>query len=1319
MVLTSCSMKAFRLWTIFTSQMLLSSKLLRTGMISMTAAIVAGQLMLLAIWGGISPQQPTRNVPSTFSESTWNFNAAQVIAVASPLVGCLALFDFGSATLIAIVVKQVTILLTTAFVFGALIGRIAIVTYTVHSRSGMAPGSKVAAPAGNAARRDGSRGTPDPGQRGSGKSASPAQGQNASSTPAGTDASGFKLRGVYLVCTLGSLRAKWVHQEVWLSFEDGLLGILPTNNASVTTVSQEPASSSRHLLTKSTAAGIMGRVLRLSTMRYNPDPANQSNCLEVITNGAGYLIHFPSTEEWSDWVKCLSKAGAVVQNSQRPSSAQPVYPQLIAALQVMYNDHSSADQRRQAQQYLIQLQKAPEAWDLGWLCLQQGSDLQVQFFGAQTLHIKVSRDFELLPSEQYQPIREQLMEGVLSACHPAMPPVVMRRMCFALVAFALRTAPEHWSDMIPDLLSHFQSRCAALAASFPNTPDQILLLQGLLEVLRVLPEEFLSAMLTTQHKHKLQLHLTDSLPVVLTSLHDLLIHPSTHICTLALESLTAWVQFGIPIAQLGTVLSQTMALAQSDETSDAALKLLTEVVSHSSSARFEETFVQLAPGLHEAIANEDESHVEMVGRFVTALVENFPGWFVQHMDRPEVVQVLMPMLVAMVAFPGYPGAQQAISEMPMHSFFLIQETVCNPDQLPLSALSPTTTNANGAVNGSAGDMAMSTNSSTDSLVLLDRGPAGADVDSPAASLPPRLLAACEQVFLALFEQLVAKCEWPPTDAMWASWTKDRRDRWGAWRRDCKDNLLVCYYVLRAKAVDWLLVQIPQANSWHRLETLLFAVRSLGEALNASASTDTQVTGLLGMVLAPHVLSPPQPHPLRVRQTLLYVVGEYATWFHAHQQHVPFAVQILLGGLRDTTTLGSASKLLRDFCDVCRGELAASLGSIVEVYVEVKNVLPVLEKQRVVEAISMVIQRLPQSEMIAPLTVMLEETLSELTKCLDLPPSPDVRDHLLRQLAMLQAFCKGLQASDMEAEVIVLDATATEDLPQFVNLRTHLIQLMTRIHATYGTSDIETLNAVCSLMSVCIASTTPPMVFAPTSWLPLVGNMVQSPSILLSPTVMDVIGDLFHHARPLPDGLFQVLAATVRGMIDTLSANNAAASREQPEMVDAFLTLCGAVLRANPARCIKRVDSGGTRVFRKLFDSQGARINEGGGALLVSIHCASGGARVIAQLDVVNEAVFPGLVAVLVRSLLNDAPRIIVPNYAEILFRVVSHMPNQSRMWLNELLVGPNAVPSAHPLSLEDRKALMRLVMGTRQLKRFKDHVKDYHAKACGLEGARF
>ncbi|ORZ41629.1 periplasmic binding protein-like I, partial [Catenaria anguillulae PL171] len=238
MVLTSCAMKAFRIWTIFTSQVLISNKLLRTsGMMSMTAAILVVQLALLAIWGGISPQRPirvatkafisyscasidrtvnsvfvgvicvynavllssiilfsyrTRNVPSTFSESTWNFNTAQIIAVISPLVGCLALFDFGSATLVAIAAKQVVILLTTIVVFGALIGRIALVTFVVNSQTGSTTGSKVGPPANNARHL-----TPDPVGRHSAHSNS-GPGQKGVSS-AGTEVAVSKLRGVFLV----------------------------------------------------------------------------------------------------------------------------------------------------------------------------------------------------------------------------------------------------------------------------------------------------------------------------------------------------------------------------------------------------------------------------------------------------------------------------------------------------------------------------------------------------------------------------------------------------------------------------------------------------------------------------------------------------------------------------------------------------------------------------------------------------------------------------------------------------------------------------------------------------------------------------------------------------------------------------------------------------------------------------------------------------------------------------------------------------------------------------------------------------------------
>jgi hypothetical protein len=63
--------------------------------------------------------------------------------------------------------------------------------------------------------------------------------------------------------------------------------------------------------------------------------------------------------------------------------------EIVLAIQQL---HSDPVQNQSIQQQLIRLQKLPEAWELA-LMLIRHQDLNVQFFAAQTMHIKINRDW--------------------------------------------------------------------------------------------------------------------------------------------------------------------------------------------------------------------------------------------------------------------------------------------------------------------------------------------------------------------------------------------------------------------------------------------------------------------------------------------------------------------------------------------------------------------------------------------------------------------------------------------------------------------------------------------------------------------------------------------------------------------------------------------------------------------------------------------------------------------------------------------------------------------------------------------------------------
>ncbi|KNE57716.1 hypothetical protein AMAG_04573 [Allomyces macrogynus ATCC 38327] len=977
---------------------------------------------------------------------------------------------------------------------------------------------------------------------------------------------------------------------------------------------------------------------------------------------------------------------------------------VMEALRVVYDQATSSEARQAAQSYLLQVQCSDLAWDLGWMCLKQLDQIPIQYFGAQSIQIKVSRDFAKVPVDQYDAIRTALLDGVLWTCQAHAARSVMKKLCFAVVTFALHTAPTHWQRMVPSLLELFQQRYAQSPVDV-----QLALLHALLELLRGLPEEFgRASSLSASHRTQLQQELVDAIPAVLAFLCDLLDHAATEIQIAALQTLASWIQFGIPITNLVPILNKAIVLARNDATFEAALAVLGDVVSHSSNARFEDTLcnglvpfmVELAPVVAEAVANDDEDKADTLARFVTSLTETFPTWIVKHLDQPQVARVLLPMLLEIIAFPGFPGAEQDVSEIPFHTFFMIQETLSDPDQI---AADLGVTGADGTVRP-----AMSTNSSTDSLVILDQDDDEDDLP-PLVQLPPAIEAAAHALFTDLVARIVHKVEWAD-DAVWAAWSKDRRERWAQFRRAAADTLLVAYYVLRHRMLEWVLQELLTTSpaNWKRVEALLFCIRSISEA----APKDGPGAQLVARVLAPDFFAAGANLPLRVRQTLLYIMGGYAEWFHANPAQLAFAVQILTNGLRDKFTLTSAARSLRELCDACRADLVPHLPVLFTAYQEMKAVLPVVERQKVIEALAMVIQQLPSHQIMEPLGAVLEDILVGIQR--DLGDSgSEGHDRLLAQFNLLTACVKGIQASEWDLPVQVSESASSAaklgDQPSFVQLRSLLLQIFAEVARTHPT-DLELIPVVANLMELGIKSATLPLVFAPADWVPVFHVLVQSGAVVTTASILEALGTLVTHAPDPLDATVRALVTTVLGnMLQYLVANDGAASRESPDLVDAYLSLTSLVLRYHAI-----VLTADTAQFTSIvqYAIQCLQLRERP-SLKAAAHFLSD-FILHSAAEPLHAVVFPSLLAALLHAILVHAPRTIVPNLAEVMYRVITRAPQTARDSLQALLLGPQAVACAR-LNETDRKAALRVLVGTRQMRRFKDYVRELHVKAQGLD----
>lgn len=182
------------------------------------------------------------------------------------------------------------------------------------------------------------------------------------------------------------------------------------------------------------------------------------------------------------------------------------------ALHQLYYD-PDIENKNLAQKWLMQAQVSPQAWQFCWALLSPEkvqpapkrfntrkalihpfSALfqvpEIQYFGANALHTKISRYWSDIPSDQYESLKTQLFSQI--ACFSSGSKMVLTRLCVALASLALNTMPEAWPGAVAEMVRVFQEEGGGV--------DGRARCLALLELLTVLPEEFQTCRLPQHRK---------------------------------------------------------------------------------------------------------------------------------------------------------------------------------------------------------------------------------------------------------------------------------------------------------------------------------------------------------------------------------------------------------------------------------------------------------------------------------------------------------------------------------------------------------------------------------------------------------------------------------------------------------------------------------------------------------------------------------------------------------------------------------------------------------------------------------------------------
>ncbi len=76
---------------------------------------------------------------------------------------------------------------------------------------------------------------------------------------------------------------------------------------------------------------------------------------------------------------------------------------------------------------------------------------------------------------------------------------------------------------------------------------------------------------------------------------------------------------------------------------------------------------------------------------------------------------------------------------------------------------------------------------------------------------------------------------------------------------------------------------------------------------------------------------------------------------------------------------------------------------------------------------------------------------------------------------------------------------------------------------------------------------------------------------------------------------------------------------------------------------------------------------------------------------------------------------LLPKIADVMLQMANSFPNHFRAWMEQLLIGQEDLFSGR-VTEDEKRAFLKVLLGSRQLKKYKEAVKTFSLKCRGLEG---
>ncbi|CAB3372965.1 Hypothetical predicted protein [Cloeon dipterum] len=300
--------------------------------------------------------------------------------------------------------------------------------------------------------------------------------------------------------------------------------------------------------------------------------------------------------------------------------AAPSLENVYEAVSTLFNNLDNT-QKEKASAWLDELQKSVYAWKIADAMLHEKKDLESCYFAAQTMRTKVQLNFNELPRESHESLRDSLMEHI-SQVSEQTNVVIVTQLCLAMADLALQMTS--WQNPIEDLIHKYSQ-----TNMWP-----------LLEILTVLPEEVNSRLLRlgANRRNEVTAELSNHSKIVLEYLKACLAQGSNNhqLNIKVLKCFTSWISIqAITLADIpdNPIVSQAFTILLSheapfnmhDSATDCICALLQHLEDNNNQQELEmqivDAVVRLDSSYHMTVAEESTEKSINYCRIFTELSE--------------------------------------------------------------------------------------------------------------------------------------------------------------------------------------------------------------------------------------------------------------------------------------------------------------------------------------------------------------------------------------------------------------------------------------------------------------------------------------------------------------------------------------------------------------------------------------------------------------------------------------------------------------------------------------------------------------------------